>query len=74
MGILYPNFGKAVLDDSAAENIVKSAMQYAISFDLLTPPYEEVKMLTAGAVRNYAESFRMVTAKRLGFRFQADNS
>jgi hypothetical protein len=72
VGVLYPNFGNAVYDENAAHGLVKSAMLYAINFDLLTPPFDEVKMLAAGAVRNYAESTRMITAKRLGFRFQAD--
>lgn len=72
VGVLYPNFGSAVYDEQAAHSLVKSAMLYAISFDLLTPPFDEVKMLAAGAVRNYAETTRIVTAKRLGFRFQAD--
>ncbi|MEJ5304266.1 MAG: hypothetical protein HPY80_13050 [Bacteroidales bacterium] len=72
VGILYPNFGTEVLDEDAAFRIVSGAMTYAINFDLLTPPFDEVKIVNAGAVRDYSESSRMITAKRLGFRFQAD--
>lgn len=72
VGILYPSFGTEVLDEDAALRIVSGAMAYAINFDLLTPPFDEVKIVNAGAVRDYSESSRMITAKRLGFRFQAD--
>lgn len=72
VGILYPNFGTEVLDENAAFRIVSGAMSYAINFDLLTPPFDEVKIVNAGAIRDYSESSRLVTAKRLGFRFQAD--
>ena len=72
VGILYPNFGTEILDEDAAYRIVSGAMTYAINFDLLTPPFDEVKIVNAGAIRDYSESSRLVTAKRLGFRFQAD--
>lgn len=72
VGILYPSFGTEVLDADAAFRIVNGAMTYAINFDLLTPPFDEVKIVNAGAIRDYSESSRLVTAKRLGFRFQAD--
>ncbi len=72
VGILYPNFGTETLDKDAALRIVIGAMSYAINFDLLTPPFDEIKIVSAGAIRDYSESSRLVTAKRLGFRFQAD--
>lgn len=73
VGILYPQFGTFLFDETAAENLIKSSMLYAINFDLLTPPFDEVKMVTAGAIMHYAENCRLVIGKRLGFRFQADN-
>ncbi|HNQ60285.1 MAG TPA: hypothetical protein PK028_07205 [Bacteroidales bacterium] len=73
VGILYPQFGTLLFDETAAENLIKSSMLYTINFDLLTPPFDEVKVITAGAVIHYAENCRLVIGKRLGFRFQADN-
>lgn len=74
LGQIYNNFDKSVFDAEAASNIVKSAMLYTIHFDLLSPPYDEVKMVTVAAIKNAVESMKIVTGKRLGFRFQADST
>jgi hypothetical protein len=74
LGQIYNNFDKSVFDDQAALGVVKSAMLYAINFDLLSPPYDEVKMVTVAAMKNAVESMKIVTGKRLGFRFQADSN
>jgi hypothetical protein len=50
-------------------------MQYTINFDLLVTPYEAVKEIS---VRDMVEinnqRIPIRTAKRLGFRFQADTN
>ena len=74
LGQIYNNFDKSIFDAEAASNIVKSAMLYTIHFDLLSPPYDEVKMVTVAAIKNAVESMKIVTGKRLGFRFQADST
>lgn len=74
LGQIYNNFDKSIFDAEAALSIVKSAMLYTIHFDLLSPPYDEVKMVTVAAIKNAVESMKIVTGKRLGFRFQADST
>jgi hypothetical protein len=74
LGQIYNNFDKSIFDAEAALSIVKSAMLYTINFDLLSPPYDEVKMVTVAAIKNAVESMKIVTGKRLGFRFQADST
>ncbi len=72
IGQLYNNFETSVLDNSSITDIIKSAIQYTVNFDLLTPPYDEVKLVRVGDMQ--AESdIKLVTGKRLGFRFQADH-
>jgi hypothetical protein len=74
LGQIYNSFDTSVFDDDAAALIVKSAMLYTIHFDLLSPPYDEVKVVTVAAMKNAFESMKIVTGKRLGFRFQADSN
>ncbi len=72
LGMLYTNFNTSLITNESAQNIVESAIEYTTNFDLLTPPYDEVKVVTVGDIRNDMDKKNMVTAKRLGFRFQAD--
>lgn len=74
VGLLYNNFGQEVLDEKAAANIVESAIMYTINFDLLTPPYDTLKEISLAEMKSMADSYALKTGKRLGFRFQADNS
>lgn len=72
IGQLYNNFSTSVLDAAAVEQIVKSAILYTVNFDLLTPPYDEVKLIRAGDIQATSD-VKLVTGKRLGFRFQGDH-
>ncbi len=72
IGQLYNNFSTSVLDAAAVEQIVKSAILYTVNFDLLTPPYDEVKLIRAADIQATSD-VKLVTGKRLGFRFQGDH-
>lgn len=72
VGLLYNNFGKAVLDDQAIRAILESAILYTVNFDLLTPPYDSQKEVSLDEIRSIMDSHTLKTGKRLGFRFQAD--
>jgi hypothetical protein len=72
IGMIYNNFEKSVLDESSARQIVTSAMEYTINFDLLIPPFDAVKMVSVLDIQKHTQSMSMRTAKRLGYKFQAD--
>lgn len=72
IGFLYSNFGDSVLNDESAAEIIRSSILYTINFDLLTPPYDNVKEVTVQEFRTALDSMQLKTGKRLGFRFQAD--
>ena len=73
LGMLYSNFGTALIDSASVQNIIESAIEYTTNFDLLTPPYDEVKVVSVGEMRTNFDKKTIVTGQRLGFRFQADN-
>ena len=72
LGYLYNNFGQNVLTKETVELIAAAAIQYTINFDLLTPPYEQVKEVSLHEITTVIDSLTLKTGKRLGFKFQAD--
>lgn len=72
LGMLYNNFNKAEISEQSVQNIIESAITYTTNFDLLNPPYDEVKLVSVAEMRENFDRKSMVTAKRLGFRFQQD--
>ncbi len=73
LGMLYTNFNTSIIDNESVAGIIESAIEYTTNFDLLTPPYDEVKLVSVGEMRTNFDKKNLVTGKRLGFRFQADN-
>jgi len=72
IGMVYNNYEQSVLNKEAAQEIISSAIEYTINFDLLLPPYDAVKMVSVYDIRKQTQSLSMRTAKRLGFKFQSD--
>ncbi len=53
--------------------VVETAIQYSIEFDLLVPPYDQVKVATVEQMRVKMSHSKMTTGKRLGFSFNTDD-
>ena len=73
IGMLYNNLETSIIDADAIKLIVETAMMYCLNFDLLTPPFDNIKEVTLNEVIENLEYMRIKTGKRLGFRFSADN-
>ena len=67
---MYNNFSKAKLDRSATKRILETAINYCVDFDLLTPVYDSIKVVSVS--ERLENSMNLRTGKRLGFRFQVD--
>ena len=72
VGLLYSSFNTSVINEESVGSIIRSSMEYANNFDLLTPPFDEVKEISVGEIRTTAATKSKITAKRLGFEFQRD--
>ena len=72
MGYLYTNFGQTELSQEKICEVLESAIYYTINFDLLTPPYEQLKIVSVQGFKEVMDSMQLKTGKRLGFKFQAD--
>lgn len=66
-------FGKTTLNKEELVLFVESAMLYSLSFDLLVPPYDLVKVASIEQINAKIESSRMQTGKRMGYKYNADD-
>ena len=72
IGLLYNNFTNNLIDQKAIQTILHSSVLYTLNFDLLTPPYDNIKEVTVAEMQTTLDALSITTGKRLGFRFQAD--
>ena len=73
MGFLYNDFAHSVLDKKNIRAVIESAILYCLDFDLYSPGYESVKEISVQQILESSIQQKIITAKRLGFRFQADD-
>ena len=72
LGFLYNDFEHAVCNNAAIRNIIESALLYSLDFDLLVPPYDNVKITSVENVKK--KNVKQKTGKRLGFMFYTDDN
>jgi hypothetical protein len=72
---LLNNFSEFELTSDKVSEILHSAIKYAVNFDLLLPKYETTKEISVQDIIQFEDSvITLTTAKRLGFRFEADKN
>jgi len=70
---LVKDFAKDTISPGILRQIIETAIQYSIEFDLLSPLYEQVKMATVEQMQEKMTNSKMATGKRLGFGFKTDD-
>jgi len=73
MGMLFSNYGNESVSRDSLQTIISTAIQYSLEFDLLVPPYDTVKIATVGQAEAKIQHSRVITGKRLGFKFNSDD-
>ena len=66
-------FAIDTISPGVVRQIVETAIQYSIEFDLLVPLYDQIKVATVDQMRQKMSHSKMVTGKRLGFSFNSDD-
>jgi hypothetical protein len=72
-GELVKDFAVDAISPGILREIVETAIEYSVSFDLLVPPYEQVKIATVDQMQEKISHSRMTTGKRVGFTFRTDD-
>ena len=56
------------------DNIVNSAMDYSLNFDLQTPNFNDVKVISIHQILDINNNHKIKTSKRLGFQFSNETN
>lgn len=67
------DFAIDIISPGIIRQIVETAIQYCIEFDLLVPLYDQVKLATVEQMKQKMSHSKMTTGKRLGFAFNSDD-
>ena len=73
IGSSFSNYGNEEIGTESLYNIILTAIQYALDFDLLVPPYDTVKIATVGQAETKIQHSKLITGKRVGFQFNSDD-
>jgi len=66
-------FGRHAVDREGLARTIELAIDYALHFDLLVPPYENQKVVAAEVFNTKMENSKMRTGKALGYEFTTDD-
>lgn len=72
-GELVKDFKKDLITKKNVKQILDTAIRYAIEFDLLVPPYDQVKIASVEQMKEEIFHSKMRTGKRVGFKFNSDD-
>ena len=73
LGFNYPSFGKNQVNPENIKILMESTILYALKFDLLVPPYNDVKIVNVNHMNEKINKSKLQTGKRLGFKYNAVN-
>lgn len=71
LGFLFNDFTNQEVDANNLKKIIEAALQYSIEFDLLVPPFDEVKYVSVQEMNQLTSTVSLKTGKRLGFNYEA---
>lgn len=72
LGFLYNDFSNNTINPELIRDILETCLLYSIDFDLLVPPYDNVKEVSVQEMNFITSSISLKTGKRLGFRFESE--
>ena len=71
LGFSYPSFGKNDVNSENLKALIESTLAYALKFDLLVPPYNDMKIVSVDQMKEKINKSNIQTGKRLGFQYNA---
>jgi len=74
LGFLFNNFVNQQIDEVQICKIIDTAMIYALNFDLQTPNFNDVKVVSLHQILDINNNHKIKTSKRLGFKFSSETN
>lgn len=69
LSFLHNDFANDTINKEALESIVMESIRFAMDFELVTPPFHEVQVVSMNQIKEISQNMKVKTGKRLGFRF-----
>jgi len=74
LGRLFQDPQNMELNEQIIGLIVQLSFHYALTFDLLVPPFEVMEELSVAQIQQIGDELKLKTAKRLGFKRLSEES
>jgi len=74
LGFLFNDFVNQQIDEVKICKIIDTAMIYALNFDLQTPNFNDVKVVSLHQILDINNNHKITTSKRLGFKFSSETN
>ncbi len=74
LGRLFQDPQNMELNEEIIGLIVQLSFHYALTFDLLVPPFEIMEELSVAQIQQISDELKLKTAKRLGFKRLSEES
>ena len=74
LGFLFNDFVNQQIDEVQICKIIDTAMIYALNFDLQTPNFNDVKVVSLHQILDINNNYKIKTSKRLGFKFSSETN
>ncbi len=73
LGFLFSQFDRQEINSEKLIEIVEECMRFSLDFDLYTPDFERVKLVSLHQILELSNNIKLRTEKRLGFEFNAQD-
>ena len=74
LGFLFNDFINQQTNKEQLDKIINAAIQYSLNFDLQTPDFNAVKMVSVHQILETNNNHKIKTSKRLGFKFSHETN
>jgi hypothetical protein len=69
LGFTYPSFEENEITEEALKQVVNGTILYALKFDLLVPPLQNIQLATVSQMKERINKSKIQTGKRVGFNY-----
>jgi hypothetical protein len=74
LGFLFNDFVNQQIDEVQICKIIDTAMIYALNFDLQTPNFNDVKVVSLHQILDINNNHKIKTSKRMGFKLSSETN
>ena len=73
LGFLFDDFADQQMNSDMLDQIINVCMVYTLNFDLFTPNFNDVRLISVHQIATMSMNQKIKTSKRLGYKFSHEN-